>query len=79
MWVTCKNPKSHSFILHALQGSPSRNRKTHPDLKGKSGLGPRGCTIGKLTWVIEIYKTLEARLLENTMIVVFHDNGPVLK
>ena len=51
------------------------------DLKGLSGMGPRGDVIIEAGWgyLGELYKTLESEnLLDNTLIIFSSDNGPVL-
>ena len=59
---------------------PHVPRTPHPRFVGKSGMGPRGDVIVELDWCIgELYKTLEEEnLLENTLIIISSDNGPVL-
>jgi arylsulfatase A-like enzyme len=59
---------------------PHVPRTPHPRFKGKSGMGPRGDVIIEADWCIgELYKTLEdENLLENTLIIISSDNGPVL-
>lgn len=67
------------FLYYALQ-QPHVPRTPHPRFVGKSGMGPRGDVILEADWCIgELLKTLEAEgLLENTLIVLSSDNGPVL-
>ncbi|EIJ40764.1 arylsulfatase A family protein [Galbibacter orientalis DSM 19592] len=67
------------FLYYALQ-QPHVPRTPHPRFVGKSGMGPRGDVILEADWVIgEFIKTLEEEnLLENTLIVLSSDNGPVL-
>jgi arylsulfatase A-like enzyme len=67
------------FLYYALQ-QPHVPRTPHPRFVGKSGMGPRGDVIVEADWCIgEFIKGLEERnLLENTMIIVTSDNGPVL-
>ena len=67
------------FLYYALQ-QPHVPRTPHPRFVGSSGLGPRGDVIVEADWCIgEIVKTLEAnQLLENTLIILSSDNGPVL-
>ena len=59
---------------------PHVPRTPHGRFVGASGLGPRGDVIVEADWCIgELIKTLEAEgLLENTLIVLSSDNGPVL-
>lgn len=67
------------FLYYALQ-QPHVPRTPHPRFVGKSGMGPRGDVIVEADWCIgELLKTLEATgLMENTLIVLSSDNGPVL-
>lgn len=67
------------FLYYALQ-QPHVPRTPHPRFEGKSGMGPRGDVIVEADWCIgELIKTLEDEgLLENTLIVLSSDNGPVL-
>jgi len=67
------------FLYYALQ-QPHVPRTPHPRFVGKSGMGPRGDVIVEADWCIgELINTLEAEgLLENTLIILSSDNGPVL-
>ena len=67
------------FLYYALQ-QPHVPRTPHPRFVGTSGQGPRGDVIVEADWCIgEFVKTLEREgLLENTLIVLTSDNGPVL-
>ena len=67
------------FLYYALQ-QPHVPRTPHPRFVGSSGMGPRGDVIVEADWCIgELYKTLEDEgLLENTLIILSSDNGPVL-
>jgi arylsulfatase A-like enzyme len=67
------------FLYYALQ-QPHVPRTPHPRFVGASGMGPRGDAIVEADWCIgEILKTLEEQgLLENTLIILTSDNGPVL-
>jgi arylsulfatase A-like enzyme len=66
-------------LYYALQ-QPHVPRTPHPRFVGKSGMGPRGDVIVEADWCIgEFIKTLEKEgLLENTLIILSSDNGPVL-
>ncbi|WP_035468015.1 sulfatase family protein [Algoriphagus mannitolivorans] len=68
------------FFLFFPMQQPHVPRTPHPRFEGKSGMGPRGDAILEADWVIgELYKTLEEEgLLENTLIILSSDNGPVL-
>ena len=67
------------FLYYALQ-QPHVPRTPHSRFAGTSGLGPRGDVIVEADWAIgEFVKTLrEECLLDNTLIVLSSDNGPVL-
>ena len=67
------------FLYYALQ-QPHVPRTPHERFVGSSGMGPRGDVIKEADWCIgELIKTLETEgLLENTLIVLSSDNGPVL-
>ncbi len=67
------------FLYYALQ-QPHVPRTPHPRFVGKTQLGARGDVIVEADWCIgELIKTLEKEgLMENTMIILTSDNGPVL-
>ena len=67
------------FMYYTLQ-QPHVPRTPHPRFKGASGMGPRGDAILEADWCIgELYAHLEKNnLLENTLIILSSDNGPVL-
>ena len=67
------------FLYYALQ-QPHVPRTPHERFVGASGMGPRGDVIVEADWCIgELIKTLEKQgILENTLIVLTSDNGPVL-
>ncbi len=67
------------FLYYALQ-QPHVPRTPHQRFVGITELGPRGDVIAEADWCIgELIKTLEAEgILENTLIILSSDNGPVL-
>lgn len=67
------------FLYYALQ-QPHVPRTPHPRFVGSTKLGPRGDVIVEFDWCVgEFIKTLETEgLLENTLIILSSDNGPVL-
>lgn len=75
-----KEHKNESFFLYYALQQPHVPRTPHPRFEGKSGMGPRGDVIVEADWCIgELMNTLEAEgLLENTLIILSSDNGPVL-
>ena len=75
-----KTKKEKPFFLYYALQQPHVPRTPHPRFVGSSGMGPRGDVIVEADWCIgEFMKTLkEEGLLENTLIVLSSDNGPVL-
>ncbi len=75
-----KAHKSEPFFLYYALQQPHVPRTPHERFVGTSGMGPRGDVIVEADWCIgELLKTLESEgLLENTLIVLSSDNGPVL-
>ena len=67
------------FLYYALH-QPHVPRTPHPRFVGSSGMGPRGDAIVEADWCIgQFVQALRAQgLLENTLIVLTSDNGPVL-
>ncbi|WP_282072502.1 sulfatase family protein [Polaribacter atrinae] len=75
-----KEQKNNPFFLYYALQQPHVPRTPHSRFAGTSGMGPRGDVIIEADWCIgELLKTLETEgLLENTLIVLSSDNGPVL-
>lgn len=75
-----KSNKDNPFFLYYALQQPHVPRTPAPEFAGKSGMGPRGDVILEADWCVgEFLKTLEAEgLLENTLIILSSDNGPVL-
>lgn len=75
-----KAHKNEPFFLYYAMQQPHVPRTPHPRFAGASGMGPRGDVILEADWCVgEFIKTLEAEgLLENTLIIISSDNGPVL-
>lgn len=75
-----KNHKDGPFFLYYALQQPHVPRTPHPRFEGKSGMGPRGDVIVEADWCIgELMATLEKEgLMENTLIIISSDNGPVL-
>jgi arylsulfatase A-like enzyme len=67
------------FLYYSLQ-QPHVPRTPHQRFVGSSGQGPRGDVIVEADWCIgELINTLEQEhLLQNTLILLSSDNGPVL-
>ena len=67
------------FLYYALQ-QPHVPRTPHERFVGASGMGPRGDVIIEADWCIgELMHTLqEEGLLDNTLVILSSDNGPVL-
>lgn len=72
--------KEEPFFLYYAMQQPHVPRTPHSRFIGASGLGPRGDVIVEADWVVgEFIKTLENKgILENTLIILTSDNGPVL-
>ena len=72
--------KNESFFLYYAIQQPHVPRTPNARFAGKSGMGPRGDVILEADYTIgEFMKTLEKEgLLENTLIVLSSDNGPVI-
>lgn len=75
-----RSHRNHPFFLYYALQQPHVPRTPHPRFVGASGMGPRGDVIVEADWCIgEFMKTLEEEgILENTMVIVSSDNGPVL-
>jgi arylsulfatase A-like enzyme len=72
--------KNKPFFLYYAMQQPHVPRTPNPRFIGTSELGPRGDAIVEADWSIgELIKTLEKEgVLDNTLIVLTSDNGPVL-
>lgn len=72
--------KSNPFFLYYALQQPHVPRTPHERFVGTSGMGPRGDVIVETDWCVgELMKTLEQEgLLENTLVILSSDNGPVL-
>lgn len=75
-----KSHKEEPFFLYYALQQPHVPRTPNSRFVGTSGMGPRGDVIMEADWCVgEFIKTLEQEgLLENTLIIVSSDNGPVL-
>jgi arylsulfatase A-like enzyme len=75
-----KTNKNKPFFLYYALQQPHVPRTPNARFVGTSGMGPRGDVIIEADWCVgEFIKTLEQEgLLENTLIIVSSDNGPVL-
>lgn len=78
-YVRNSNEQQPFFLYYGLQ-QPHVPRTPHPRFVGATGMGPRGDVIAEADWCIgALIKTLEKQgLLENTLIFLSSDNGPVL-
>ena len=74
-----KVKESPFFLFYSLQ-QPHVPRTPHPRFEGISGMGPRGDAIVEADWAIgSLFSHLEeSDLLDNTLIIISSDNGPVL-
>lgn len=74
-----ENKSKPFFLYYALQ-QPHVPRTPNQRFVGTSGMGPRGDAIVEADWCVgELIQTLETEgLLENTLIILSSDNGPVV-
>lgn len=72
--------KEGPFFLYYAMQQPHVPRTPNERFVGKTSLGPRGDVVAEADWCIgELYRTLESNgLLENTIVIISSDNGPVL-
>lgn len=75
-----KENKGNPFFLYYALQQPHVPRTPNPRFVGATKLGPRGDAIAEADWCIgQLIETLKTEgLLENTLIVLSSDNGPVL-
>ncbi len=75
-----KKNKDNRFFLYFSTHDIHVPRVPNLRFAGKSGMGPRGDVILEFDWSVgEIVKTIdELGLLQNTIIIVSSDNGPVV-
>ncbi len=74
------NHKDEPFFLYYALQQPHVPRTPHERFVGKTGMGPRGDVIVEADWCIgQLINTLENEgMLENTLIILSSDNGPVI-
>lgn len=72
--------KANPFFLYFATHDIHVPRVPHQRFVGKTGMGPRGDAILSLDWSVgQLLDTLERnRLMENTLIILSSDNGPVV-
>jgi len=72
--------KEKPFFLYFATNDVHVPRFPHERFRGMTGMGMRGDAIAQFDWCVgEIIKTLEENdLLDNTLIIISSDNGPVL-
>jgi len=75
-----RSHKEEPFFLYYAMQQPHVPRTPNPRFVGSTTLGPRGDVIVEADWCIgEFMKTLEEEgLMENTLVILTSDNGPVL-
>ena len=75
-----KENREKPFFMYFATNDVHVPRFPHERFRGKSEMGLRGDAIVQFDWSVgEILRTLEAQgLLENTLIILTSDNGPVL-
>ncbi len=74
------NHKDRPFFLYYALQQPHVPRTPHRQFAGKTGMGPRGDVIVEADFCIgQLINTLEReKLMENTLIILSSDNGPVI-
>lgn len=72
--------KERPFFIYFATNDIHVPRFPHERFRGTTGMGMRGDAIAQFDWCVgEIIKTLEDNgLLDNTLIILSSDNGPVL-
>jgi arylsulfatase A-like enzyme len=72
--------RQQPFFLYFAPHSIHVPRVPHGDFAGRSPMGARGDAIAEFDWSVgELMRTLEEqKLLDNTLIILTSDNGPVL-
>lgn len=72
--------KTIPFFLYIGTNDIHVPRYPHPRFVGKSGMGPRGDSLLQFDWIVgQVLDELEKTgLINNTLIVLTSDNGPVL-
>jgi arylsulfatase A-like enzyme len=75
-----KKNRNTPFFMYFATNDVHVPRFPHPRFRGKSTMGLRGDAIVQFDWCVgEIVRALEEQgLLENTVIILTSDNGPVL-
>ena len=75
-----KENNNKPFFMYFATNDVHVPRFPHPRFRGQSDMGLRGDAIVQFDWSVgEIVNTLEEQgLLENTLIILTSDNGPVL-
>ena len=75
-----KENSNKPFFMYFATNDVHVPRFPHPRFRGQSDMGLRGDAIVQFDWSVgEIVNTLEEQgLLENTLIILTSDNGPVL-
>lgn len=70
----------HPFFLYVGTNDVHVPRYPHPRFQGKSGMGFRGDAILQFDWTVgQVVEALRSEgLLENTVVVLTSDNGPVV-
>lgn len=75
-----KSNSNKPFFIYFATNDVHVPRFPHPRFRGVTGMGHRGDAIAQFDWCVgELLRTLEEEeILENTLIILSSDNGPVV-
>lgn len=78
-YIDCQTPDKPFFLYYGLH-QPHVPRAPHSRFVGSTDLGPRGDAVVEADWCVgEVISYLDKKgLLDNTLVIVTSDNGPVI-